>query len=166
VSRTSAIYAGGRATGSVAVSAALRPSLERPTPSRGRCARRIEIAFSSTASASTALRLAPRLRASLSSVARASLSALTVVRRFMMHDAIKLHPPRRGFVTVGFAECSARLVGDRQVKVDSLVEDARRVCAREGLANFLLEALTLVAQNAWGSERNRVQVADELLYLP
>lgn len=36
MSRTSATYAGGRATGSLAISAALKPSVERPSPSRGR----------------------------------------------------------------------------------------------------------------------------------
>ena len=71
----------------MALFAAESPSLERPSPRRGRCARLIATAFSSTASASTALRLAPRLRASPSSVASASVSALSVVRRFMIHDA-------------------------------------------------------------------------------
>jgi len=45
VSRTSATYAGGRATGSLAMSAALNPSVERPNPSRGR---RREAAFPSS----------------------------------------------------------------------------------------------------------------------
>jgi hypothetical protein len=82
-----ATYADSLAIGLVAVSAAERPSSERPTPSCGLCRRLIAIAFSSTASASTELRLRLLRRASASRVARALASALTVVRRFMMHDA-------------------------------------------------------------------------------
>jgi hypothetical protein len=45
-------------------------------------------AFSETASAKTLLRLSPRLFASSSRIDSDSVSAFTVVRRFMHHDAI------------------------------------------------------------------------------
>ncbi len=67
--------------------AADRPSLDAPTPVRGRRASRIEAAFSSTASARTALSETPRRRASARSVASVSSSAVTVVLRIVMHDA-------------------------------------------------------------------------------
>ncbi len=74
-------YVGGRAIGSAVTSAAVRPSSERPIPTRGRRAARMLSALSSTASASTAVRATPRRRASPSMVASESALAARVVRR-------------------------------------------------------------------------------------
>jgi hypothetical protein len=72
---------GSSATGSAVTSAALRPSVERATPTRGRRRVRSSCAFSSTASRRRVARGTPRRCASASSVRMAAGGALTVVRR-------------------------------------------------------------------------------------
>jgi len=93
VSRMSATQRGSSATGSLVSSAALAPSVERPTPTRGRRLARRARAFSSTASRSSVETGTPRRAASASSVPSAAVDALTVVRRtfIVMHDASTWH---------------------------------------------------------------------------
>jgi hypothetical protein len=72
---------GSSAIGSALTSAALRPSVERATPTLGRRPFRSAVAFSSTASRRRVVRGTLRRCASDSRVRMASADALTVVRR-------------------------------------------------------------------------------------